>query len=289
MIGQVFLCYTYAENEAYTVENTETGQPADPKIKQPRNWWWIRLVGYIERKLHERKTKKENENPVDRAARLTAKATVWIAVFTVLMAVVALGTLYEIIIGGSDTHSLAEAANDQSRAAMVQAIIQVPGTPSIQADWVGVYLGYDKPFVDIRFRNAGGGVALDAKVAIYLTFGTSPPVRPYRISQERYQELGKMLLPTSAGTGPAPRQSEKALSEKETATLMSNGARAYVWGVVEYRTFDNARIIQIPFCRCTSAKEVLSRTRFASQQDIDEGKATTENRVAGNLDDCYGK
>jgi hypothetical protein len=54
------------------------------------------------------------ETPVDRAARLTAAATVWIAVFTVVLALVGLGTLYEIIEGGSDTHDLAVAAKTQA-------------------------------------------------------------------------------------------------------------------------------------------------------------------------------
>jgi hypothetical protein len=62
----------------------------------------------------EREAEKEYENPVDRAAGTTATATVWIAAFTVVMAFVGLGTLYEIVEGGSDTHDLAVAAKDQA-------------------------------------------------------------------------------------------------------------------------------------------------------------------------------
>jgi len=46
-----------------------------------------RLIDYLKRKFYERKTKKENESPQDRAARRTARATGWIAAFTIVLAV----------------------------------------------------------------------------------------------------------------------------------------------------------------------------------------------------------
>jgi hypothetical protein len=96
------------------MEDTEGGENTNPPITAPRQTRWSRLVGYVKRKLHERKTKKENESPTDRAARRTAHATVWIAAFTVVMALVGAGTLYEIIEGGRDTHALAVAAGKQA-------------------------------------------------------------------------------------------------------------------------------------------------------------------------------
>jgi hypothetical protein len=96
------------------LENTGAGQNPTPDGKQPENDRGTGFIDKIKGKLHERKAKKEQENPVDRAARLTAKATVWIAMFTVVMALVGLGTLYEIIEGGSDTHDLAVAAGKQA-------------------------------------------------------------------------------------------------------------------------------------------------------------------------------
>jgi len=51
-------------------------------------------IGYIKRKLHQRKAKKEKESPTDRAARRTALATIWMAVFTVVLAFVSGGTLW---------------------------------------------------------------------------------------------------------------------------------------------------------------------------------------------------
>jgi hypothetical protein len=96
------------------MENADKSDNTNPPIQQPR--WYRRLwfTRYVERKFQERKAKKEKESPTDRAARITTKATVWIAAFTVVMALVGAGTLYEIIEGGSDTHDLAVAAKAQA-------------------------------------------------------------------------------------------------------------------------------------------------------------------------------
>lgn len=96
------------------MEDTGAGQNATPEGAQSENDRRFGFIDKIKSKLHERKTKKEQENPVDRAARITAKATAWIAVFTVVMALVGIGTLYEIIEGGGDTHDLAVAAGKQA-------------------------------------------------------------------------------------------------------------------------------------------------------------------------------
>jgi hypothetical protein len=61
------------------------------------------------------------ETPTDTAARRTATATVWIAIFTVMLAVVNVITLYEVIEGGADTHALAVAAGKQADAATALA------------------------------------------------------------------------------------------------------------------------------------------------------------------------
>jgi hypothetical protein len=58
--------------------------------------------------------RRPKESSADKAARKTADATVWIAAFTVVLALVSSWTLYEIHAGGADTHKLAEAAQDQA-------------------------------------------------------------------------------------------------------------------------------------------------------------------------------
>src|SRR5260370_622371 len=78
--------------------------------------------------MDERAPKKQKEPPMDRAARITAKATVWIAFFTFVSVAVSVFTflilksqLREMHDGGIDTHNLAVAAGKQAEAARDQA------------------------------------------------------------------------------------------------------------------------------------------------------------------------
>jgi hypothetical protein len=73
------------------------------------------------RKAHERRAererKKTEEGPEGRAARSTATATWWIAVFTIILAAVGALTLFEVIEGGVDTEALVDTSRKQARAA----------------------------------------------------------------------------------------------------------------------------------------------------------------------------
>jgi hypothetical protein len=71
-------------------------------------------ISYVKRKLHERRAEYEAQTFEEKAAWRTANATVWIALFTVVMAAVGSLTLYEVVEGGNDTHILAEAAKKQA-------------------------------------------------------------------------------------------------------------------------------------------------------------------------------
>jgi hypothetical protein len=75
----------------------------------------------MERKMHQRRTrrekKKSDEKPEDKAARRTATATVWIAIFTIVLAGVGVLTLIELIEGGADTKALVDASKKQACAA----------------------------------------------------------------------------------------------------------------------------------------------------------------------------
>jgi hypothetical protein len=110
-----------------TREKEENSQPPNKKTAQPRHGWWRRII-YIERKMDERRAKREecrakrkNETTEQEAARLTAEATRWIAVFTVVMAIVAGLTLWELIQGGADTRALVDASRKQACAASKSA------------------------------------------------------------------------------------------------------------------------------------------------------------------------
>jgi len=89
------------------------------------------VIRYIKAKLQKRALQKKEETPADKAARRTATATVWMALFTFVLAVATIRTLIEIHEGGIDTHNLAAAAQaqaEQMRTATSQTadLIQVP-------------------------------------------------------------------------------------------------------------------------------------------------------------------
>jgi hypothetical protein len=110
--------------------DAENGQDPNTPIKTPsKDRGWIWFISYVKREMHERHAKKQEESTVDRAARHTANATIWLAVFTVILAATSLGTVWilknqlkEMHDGGIDTHALAEASGNQAKAARDFAI-----------------------------------------------------------------------------------------------------------------------------------------------------------------------
>jgi hypothetical protein len=116
----------------------DTGDPSlpDPQIKNHRPRWWAWSIGAVKRKVHERRKKIEQESVTDRATRRTTTATIWMAIFTVVLAVVSFSTLLvlrkqlvEMQSGGVDTKKLATAADNQ--ATWTQSLANSAGT---QAD-----------------------------------------------------------------------------------------------------------------------------------------------------------
>lgn len=138
--------------------DTDGGNKPDAQIEKPRtprvrSIWGI---SYIKRKFRERKAEKKDENPADKAARRTANATVWIAAFTIVLAVVGAITLYEVIAGGADTHDLAIAAKKQADASHLD-----------QRAWVGA--GDGKFVINVKtlrveatIKNVGKTPAIEA-------------------------------------------------------------------------------------------------------------------------------
>ncbi len=75
-------------------------------------------ISYIKRKMYERAAKKKEETPSDKSARVTATATKWMAVFTLLLFLVTGGTLIilknqlqEMRGSGTQTDKIINAAN----------------------------------------------------------------------------------------------------------------------------------------------------------------------------------
>jgi hypothetical protein len=67
--------------------------PNDP-IGQCRDHWWLRFIGYVKRNIDKRAAKKQQEKPADKAARVTATATKWMAFFTFVLCLSSIATIY---------------------------------------------------------------------------------------------------------------------------------------------------------------------------------------------------
>jgi hypothetical protein len=88
------VCGNYSKYEVDALRNAGSSAQTHKPAKKPIRPWWRRFIDYIKRNVHERRTKRANEKPEERSARLTAKATIWMAVFTVVLAAVSGGTLW---------------------------------------------------------------------------------------------------------------------------------------------------------------------------------------------------
>lgn len=74
--------------------------------EKPRRTWWGGPISYVKRKAQDRKAKKKQETPTDKAARRTATATFWIAGFTFVLAAVSYFQWRELQSSGRQTDQL---------------------------------------------------------------------------------------------------------------------------------------------------------------------------------------
>jgi hypothetical protein len=82
--------------EGDALPNTEDAENQKRDIEQPRTPPMRRCIAYMVGKMHENAANKERETPADKAAARTAYATIWIAIFTIVLAVVTSLQLTEI-------------------------------------------------------------------------------------------------------------------------------------------------------------------------------------------------
>jgi len=107
---------TSARIRSRRLPDTDDGAKTASEIRRSepppvRSIW---SIGYIKRKLQERRTQKERETSADKAVRTTARATFWMAWFTFALTILSALTLREIHTGSADTHDLAVAAKKQA-------------------------------------------------------------------------------------------------------------------------------------------------------------------------------
>ena len=87
-------------DEPHAGSKTGSGGASSPPRIKPRQKLWRRFIRYQMRKSHQFKAEREKkyaeEKPEERASRKTAYATIWIAVFTVVLALASIFTLVEL-------------------------------------------------------------------------------------------------------------------------------------------------------------------------------------------------
>jgi len=230
-----------------TNEPAGTGAP----VVQPRNTWRIRLIRYVKRKIDERAAKKQKEPPTDRAARVSANATVWIAFFTFASVAVSVGTflilrsqLKEMHDGGVDTHNLADAA--KSTAITAENTLKSSEKSFRQEEraylWATSFNMSDGPIItdpkgthicaDVHIVNSGKTPANGVHLWRHATYGPNAErtIRAFR-PPEYLTPSGDMLGTTgdkwgTAFTDPVDKATEKA--------LLDGSIPLYVYGVVQY-------------------------------------------------------
>jgi hypothetical protein len=141
-------------NEVQPLTDADDSAKSHAKIKETGYQWWLGFVAYAKREYHQHRTKKKKETPADRATKWTTRATIWIAIFTTVLAGVGyfqwkemdesgaqtdrMIRLYRSQVGqlskqAGDTHDLAVAAkaqSDQTKTIAKQAIVQAMAAKS---------------------------------------------------------------------------------------------------------------------------------------------------------------
>ncbi|MGD1096774.1 MAG: hypothetical protein ABSB35_32875 [Bryobacteraceae bacterium] len=205
----------------------------------------------------------EPKSSADKAADRTATATVWIAIFTIILALVSGFTLYEVIEGGTDTHALAVAAGKQAEAATTanRAWIVVKGTS----------FGYIKDKT---------GVDRASSIVVLTNTGPSPAfhVKIWRCAQVRSTE--PQVESTMPGDFPTDCDDSEILGEigKDVPEIMhvndisqvvpknslvenwhDNGKRFYAWGHITYQIFpDDGKVHFLNFCLANSLNQLTA-------------------------------
>jgi hypothetical protein len=79
---------------------TEIKTQHEKAPRKPHSDWWTGIINRAKTWVHEYRAKREREALEARAARVTARATVWIAVFTVVLACATILSWWELQDGG---------------------------------------------------------------------------------------------------------------------------------------------------------------------------------------------
>jgi len=245
------------------VENTEQPAHTETPVTQPRETWWLRFSRYTKRKLDERAAKRQKDTPADKAARVTASATVWIAFFTFVSVGVSVGTylilksqLNEMHEGGVDTHTLAQQALAQGTLLRQQVVgtfaAAIPKTnPWPESITDAELLHYTG--IGLSYVNVGKVKAVNFIAEATLTRQSLPTYKPLGLPEHR--QTSKLQMRPNDQTGPPGTLSDaasvrfdaKALTEDDVTSLHELRETIEIAGYFQY---DNGfgGIIREPFC-----------------------------------------
>ena len=147
------------------MKDEEEGDGSSSHANQPRRLRWLWLVGYPKRKFDECRAEKKEESSQDRAARRTANATVWIAIFTFVTVCVAVST-YFVLNGQLKVMQRQLDAMERDQEPYVSIVDKidpptyVPIDNQIRWDW--------------HFTNSGKGTAHDLKIEHFISIDSGP-------------------------------------------------------------------------------------------------------------------
>lgn len=238
------------------MKNAEKPASSSAPMTKPRDGWWTRFIRYAKRRMDERAAKKKNEPAVDRAARVTAKATAWIALFTFVSIAVSGGTLWilsgqlkEMHEGGVDIHTNAyrdlrpyvqvtkfDFAGDVFKGEAIKgkaSIINSGRTPAINVNGCA----------DIALKPNGDPMTDD--------FPCPAPNNPKRIDAGEHSQfsLGSGISGFSVDS-PGTTIIPKNISVDTFRQLLATGAfRVYFYGYVNYTDLiETETVHQTTFC-----------------------------------------
>ena len=151
--------------------DTDERRDTDAPVKQFIEKWWAWLTGYVKRKMQERAAKKKQETPSDRAARITATATVWMAIFTFALVLVTVGTLVNLKIQLREMRDATRLTMDNFRQ------VQRPYLWHAKSDALPVYTQPGQQVAwNFHIVNFGSSPAQHLVINSYITLGVGDPI-----------------------------------------------------------------------------------------------------------------
>jgi len=234
--------------------------------------WWIWLVDKVVGKLQEQKSKKQSEPAADKAARRTAIATIWVALFTAVLAVVSyfqwkelrssgdqtnrLICLYQQQLGqitkqANDTHDLAVAAGKQAD----QALLQAAGTRSLARTSKDALTAVQRAFIfatnmdvvrvadpsnpskigslEFSITWVNNGTTPTHNMRTYYNWLTPPIALP---SDFTYPDLGDhKSIPIALGPRGVAHTTPILVPAEAIRKIMNHQGHLYIWGWATYK------------------------------------------------------